>query len=403
MEQNGNKHVDVPSPEAAPSGSASPIMPARVVPPPDLRPLISNCLTETFAEGGRKPRHDGWTADRIAGFLYTLAESATVETAARAVGMSVTSAYAFRNRRKGRAFAKMWDAILIHRSRVRLAADNAARAVNGIVSKRVRDGVVVEELHHHDNRLAMAVLTRLDRLAEREAPNDDHLRALSENLDDYIECLESGGDADAFVEALRPAPPVEPAATAATAGSGQDESDRLRMLGGGRSWRDVPPLEIPIADLDYAERGSWTDDQWIRAQLSGFLIWSAGEAAKEATPRPVAPATAAFMRRRAWVATRRAMAEAGEAAVPVGDLDPEAMLGWDSERWERAHHSGLLRRLPGEAWLEAPEAGSEGPCQSSTSSTSPGTGEDEDGSFSTNHPAPSANGTDAGTHSSKNE
>jgi hypothetical protein len=53
--------------------------------------------------------------------------------------MSVASAYAFRNRRQGRSFAKMWDAILIHRARVHIAAENSARPVNGVASKSVRD------------------------------------------------------------------------------------------------------------------------------------------------------------------------------------------------------------------------------------------------------------------------
>lgn len=347
-------------------------------PPTELGLLISDCLTDTFAEGSRKPRHDGWTPERIGGFLRHLAGSATVEAALRPTAAAAASAYAFRNRRQGRAFARMWDAILVHRSRVRIAAEASSRAVNGVVSRRVREGVVVEELHHHDNRLAMAMLTRLDRLAEREAPNDEHLRALSENLDDYIECVESGGDADAFVEALRPAP-TEPAPPGETGRPGRDDFNPLAALGGTRSWSDVPPLQIPVADLEYDKRAGWTDDQWIRARRSGFLTWSASAAPNEAAPRPIDPATAAFMRRRAWVATRQAMAEAREEAVSVDDLDPDAMAGWTADQWERAHFSGLLQRLPEEVWLEAPEPDSEAPCQSSTSSTYPEDGEDDGG------------------------
>jgi len=368
------EHKSNIAPTAAPAHAAgecpaSPSIPARIEPPPDLGPLISDCLAETFAEGARKPRHDGWTPERIGGFLRHLAGSATVEAAAAAVGLSAAAAYAFRNRRQGRAFARMWDAILVNRSRVRIAAEASARAVNGIVSKRIRDGVVVEELHHHDNRLTMAMLTRLDRLAEREAPHEEHLRALSESLDDYIECLESGGDPDAFVEALRPAAPPEPAAAAGPAAGG-DSSDPLARLGQRRSWRDIPPLEIPVDDLDYGKRESWTDDQWERARRSGFLVWSAG-AAGPASPPPIAPATAAFLRRRAWVATRCAMAEAGDDAVSVADLDPDAMAGWSADQWDRAHHSGLLRRLPQDAWCDSAPAASDGPGQSSTSSTLP--------------------------------
>ena len=98
----------------------------------------------------------------------------------------------------------MWDAVLIDRSRARLAAENQHVATLGCVSRRYRDGELVGEYHYRDNRLAMAMLSRLDRLAEREAPADDHLRALSEDLDEFIACAAEGGDLDAFVEARRP-------------------------------------------------------------------------------------------------------------------------------------------------------------------------------------------------------
>jgi hypothetical protein len=227
----------------------------------------------------------------------------------------------------------------------------------------------------------------------------EHLRALSEDLDAFADCLESGGDPDAFVEARRPAPPPEPRVRASPDASGEerDEFDRLARMGGGRSWRDVPPLEIPVADLDYDERDGWTDDQWIRAQRSGFLIWSENSADPDPEPQPVAPDTARFMRSRAWAATRRAMREMGEAAVEVEDLHPEGMGGWTGDQWTRAEASGLLERLPVVAWVELPDEAeapaAEGPCQSSISSTFPAGG---DCGNSTNPPAASANGTPSG-------
>jgi len=376
MEQITNTHLAAPSPQAAPDGSASSATPASVEPPPDLGPLLSDCLSETFLEGARKPRHDGWTPERIGGFLRHLAGSATIEAAARSVGLSAASAYAFRNRRQGRAFARMWDAILIHRARVRIAADASARAVNGVVSKRVREGVVVEELHHHDNRLTMAVLTRLDRLAEREAPSDEHLRALAEDLDEFIDCLEGGGDADAFVEARKPPPPPEPPAPPLPVpAEDRDEFDQLARLSGCSAWRHVPPLEIPVADLDYDRISEWTTDQWIRAQRSGFLVWVENVANAPPEPPPIAPTTARYMRASAWARTKRKIAEAGDSALRVDDLHPEGMAGWNGDQWERAELSGLLARLPERAWV--PLSGeSHGPepdasWQSSTSSTFP--------------------------------
>jgi hypothetical protein len=173
-------------------------------------PALPQLLAETFPPGARKPRSDGFTAEAIGIFLHDLAAHGIVEHAARAAGVSAQAAYAFRNRASGRAFARMWDAVLIHRSRARLAAENQQAATLGCVSRRYGpDGDLIGTYHYRDNRLAMAMLSRLDRLAGSEAPNDGHLRALSEDLDAFIACAAEGGDLDAFVEARRPEP--EPA------------------------------------------------------------------------------------------------------------------------------------------------------------------------------------------------
>ncbi|HYJ83543.1 MAG TPA: hypothetical protein VEW26_11970, partial [Allosphingosinicella sp.] len=73
------------------------------------------------------------------------------------------------------------------------------------------------------------------------------------------------------------------------------------------------------------------------------------------------------------------MAEAGEDALEVWDLDPDAMAGWSGDQWDRACRSGLLGRLPEDAWCDSPPSVPEGPEQSSTSSTSPDGGEDRGG------------------------
>jgi len=95
--------------------------------------------------------------------------------------------------------------------------------------------------------------------------------------------------------------------------------------------------------------------------------------------RPIAPDTARLMRASAWAVTRRAMAEAGDSAVDVQDLDPEGMIGWSSAQWARARRSGLLERLPKAIWPgfdeEDEEDSAQAPWQASTSSTFP---EDED-------------------------
>ena len=355
--------------------------PAEAPRDPELAAGVSACVEETFTPESRKARHDGWTPERIGDFLFGLASCGTVEGAAAAAGLSPQSAYNFRNRRQGRAFAKMWDAVLIHRGRAKVAGDNQARAVAGNVSRRMREGVVVEELHFHDNRLSMAVLTRLDRLAEKEAPNEDHLRALSEELEEFVECIEAGGDADAFVEERRPEreqaqPEAEPKAASAP-GADTDEFDRLAGLVGCSDWRDVEPLDIPVDDLDLAQQAQWTADQWVRAGRSGFLIWV--ECGEDAGPE-LAPETLAFVCDRALTRAQARQEELEESLrVEVGDLHPGGMPGWSEEQWVRAERSGLLGDLPDYVWRqlrggearEEREEAPDPPSEASTSSTFP--------------------------------
>jgi len=60
-------------------------------------------------------RRDGWTAKRQLQFLYTLARTRSVSSAAAATGMSRESAYRLRDRREGALFAALWDEALAPR------------------------------------------------------------------------------------------------------------------------------------------------------------------------------------------------------------------------------------------------------------------------------------------------
>ena len=352
------------APEAPADESASPLGngpeegciapdPPNFEPPPLLSDCLGEALAETLADtfppGARKPRHDGWTPEAIAGFLRALAGGGVVDHAARAVGMSAASAYAFRNRRQGRAFARMWDAVLVHRARARLASELQARALAGCVSVRRRDGAVVGEYHYYDNRLAMSLLTRLDRLAEREAGSEAHLRALSEDLDDYIDCIEEGGDADAFVEARKPVD-SEPALEPAPRPDNDPELTTLARLAGCPDYLDVDPREIEVRDLD-PTTGNWSPDQWVRAYRSGFMFWletlSKGESGF--TRRPGAPLNYFFEREAAIAATA---AGQEQAEVDTSDLDTAAIWDWTDDQLARGWTSGLLGGLPPEFWDE---------------------------------------------------
>ncbi|HEX8655278.1 MAG TPA: hypothetical protein VF693_08665 [Allosphingosinicella sp.] len=385
MEQNRNQltpetATDKPaSPINAGDGYFSPPPPGHPAPPrekvtvPSGPPLLSDSLEtalddaidETFPPGSARPRRDGFTPERIAGFLRHLAATGIVEHAARVVGLSATAAYNFRNARRGRAFAKMWDAVLIHRSRARVASELQGRSIAGCVSIRKRDGVVVGEYHYYDNRLGMALLTRLDKLADKEAANEAQLRALSEDLDDYIDCVAAGGDADAFVAARRPADPPLPDVVEA--------AKRITALARGGDSNDDDEKElssIAVHDLDPTRKAEWTTDQWARAFRSGFVAWlTRVEAEPGWTGGPGAHlrfiaerdaergAALGFDRPPLGASTR-----ADAADMEVADLDPQDICNWSYQQLIHAWRSGLLRRLPARFWddlaaRDASEAG----------------------------------------------
>lgn len=332
--------------------------------PAFVEPLISDCLNETFDPGARKPRSDGWTAEKIGGFLRALAVSGVVENAADAVGMSAAGAYALRNRRQGRAFARMWDAILIHRTRARLAGEIQGRALNGCVSLRKRDGAVVGEYHFYDNRLAMAMLTRMDKLAEREAPSDAHLRALAEDMEAFIDCVAEGGDTDGFVAARDPSaqPPPSPPTDEE---EDEDEIRRLADYAGCPDYLDVHPHEIDVSDLDPSRRESWGMDGWLRGFRSGYLSWLAVARRDPGfTPGPGTPLQFSAGLNGALCAVEAnggepegkpgsllALRQEGRGSeIDASDLDPWQMDAWSDEQWARAWCSGFLERLRFEFW-----------------------------------------------------
>jgi hypothetical protein len=108
-------------------------------------------------------RHDGWIGEKMAIFCETLAETAVVAEACEAARMGISGAYAAR--RRSPVFAAAWDAALTI-ARERLADTLLARSMEGNVEQIYKDGELVGERHVLDNRLGLAILRRLDRLAE---------------------------------------------------------------------------------------------------------------------------------------------------------------------------------------------------------------------------------------------
>ncbi len=151
-------------------------------------------------------RCDGWTSARQRDFAEMLAECGSVERSAVAVGMTRRSAYHLRHRRSGMAFRLAWDAAILL-ARARLSDDLMERALFGQEDVTVRDkeaGTVTR--HRHDNRLAMSLLSRLDRMASFQSHDEDAqlARVVAQDFEPFLRLISAGavtGDvADYFEE-----------------------------------------------------------------------------------------------------------------------------------------------------------------------------------------------------------
>lgn len=233
----------------------------------------------------RSPRHDGWTRARERQFCEALANSGVVADACRACGMSRDAAYAYRRRASGRAFALAWDAALLL-ARSRLSDEVMSRAVHGVIDRVYRDGELVAERHRYDNRLTMAVLSRLDRQAEGFGENAPVVRAIAQEYDRFLDVAGEGAvGAEGFLTARfppadgnRPIPPwrktgVEEAPL--EHGQLPDPDTELARLARSRAYEKFGvglPSEIDTDDLDVEEMESWTDADLDRADFCGLLV-----------------------------------------------------------------------------------------------------------------------------------
>jgi hypothetical protein len=227
-------------------------------------------------------RADGWSPDRQRAFLEGIADGQSVEAACRAVGLSVASAYAFRRRAAGAAFALGWRAaILVARD---IIADRLlARALEGQEESWTRADGSIGTRRRFDNRLAMALLARLDRLAEAppaEAPASatacDHqaARLVAQDFDAFLALVEAeGGPAHAglFLAARDPQHPQlscheadETDADEAAPEEDEEEEEReedppvWRDYGEWRTWFAPPP------GAEVEEYGRYGSDEYIR-------------------------------------------------------------------------------------------------------------------------------------------
>ena len=219
--------------------------------------------------GGRAVRHDGWTPERIRTFLTVLAETGCVASAAKAAEISIRSAYNLRNRAAGRDFHRAWEGALSI-ARRRLADAIMSRAMHGCVDQWRREGEVVGERVKFDNRLSMAMLTRLDQRADSATSAEaETTRTVVEGWDEFLDIVSAGTGSDAFFARRR---------TEATAAvldwdrAPPEEWDEMRRLEDRRKRAEAGyDVTVDESDLDPDLSASWTEEQCARARRAGLL------------------------------------------------------------------------------------------------------------------------------------
>lgn len=226
-----------------------------------------------FDAAGRALRHDGWTPDRQRVFLSSIADGDTVFRACLLAGMSVTSVYAFRQRAAGAAFALGWRAANLL-AREAIADRMMARAVDGQTESVTRpDGSVILR-HRYDNRTALTLLARLDRMVEQTpadpaaAASSHAARLVAQDFEAFLDTIEQDrGPAQAGVFLARrtgltgvpdAAPELEPILALARADL---------FIRTGASFAE----EVDTTDLDPTQRHDWTAEQWQRADGAGLV------------------------------------------------------------------------------------------------------------------------------------
>ena len=266
-------------------------LPAPSLPVEPDSPAVATDLEDSFFET-RRLRHDGWDGPAMATFCGTLAETGVVTEACRACGKAAKGAYALRQREP--LFARAWESAL-SLARERLADDLLARSLKGSAEQIIRDGCIWGERHVYDNKLAFAILRRLDRRAElgatfRTPPADQipcQVPAVSGDWQLLLDALSDDRKEDAAL-LLTPLPPEVVESNEGNnppvEGVEGDELDEpyvpkrvwQEYLSG--AWRTSFPSP---PGFDGEEKGKWEDGNYARSLTSTELAAVTGGSADE--------------------------------------------------------------------------------------------------------------------------
>lgn len=125
--------------------------------PAAANPSAANSPAPHPPKARRAQRHNEWTREKMVSFLRELAATQSVAAAAKAVGMSRTSAYNLRNRLQGQPFAFGWE-VALEMGMHQLAQALMDRAINGTEVEHYYHGELVGTTRRYDNRLAQWLL-----------------------------------------------------------------------------------------------------------------------------------------------------------------------------------------------------------------------------------------------------
>lgn len=168
------------SPKSDTKSGPAPVPPTPPAPRTD-RPFLSDDENPFGFDHVRlRFRHDGWTPERQERFIEALAATGCVEQAARAVGKSVSSAYALKTRPEAQPFRLAWEAALEVGIK-RLSEAALSRAIHGVAHPVFYQGEQVGERRHYDERLTMFLLRYRD--PARYGPWIDRAESVEEQPD----------------------------------------------------------------------------------------------------------------------------------------------------------------------------------------------------------------------------
>jgi hypothetical protein len=216
-----------------------------------------------------RARHDGWSPDKQVVFLEALARTGNVKAAARYAGLSREGAYKLRRRPDARAFARAWDAAIIH-ARDIFQDELMDKGLNGwreAVWHQGEEGGTRERL---SAPLFLAALSRLDRMADGLDVAGKPARVAAEKFDDLLEGIGKGDDCAALVDEIDGAgrtaeQPLQSSLTNAQIMNAlQLQQGRERILA-------MAPEDIDVSDLNLDDCEEWGELDWERADRSGFL------------------------------------------------------------------------------------------------------------------------------------